>query len=152
MNDNNRVGISTNQLLRKWPRFILFWRFQSSRCQNFGFGFLVKKVSRNSCLPLDWPWGDERSNILLEACQVAHFTLIKLATWARRFKIWLLKIHFFFIFVQLGLSWSIKSFDFWGFKNSNFKNSLLSLPNMWSSWRWLEHEKKEACKNFSEHN
>ena len=43
LNEYNRIGFGTNQLTRKWTWFILFWRFQSKRCQNFGIDFLPKK-------------------------------------------------------------------------------------------------------------
>ena len=46
----------------------------------FRFRFLVKKISPKSRLSPDWQRGVERSYMLLEAFQVAHFTIINLDT------------------------------------------------------------------------
>ena len=57
-----------------------FGVFNPKELLKFRFRFLVKKISPKSRLSPDWQRGVERSYMLLEAFQVAHFTIINLDT------------------------------------------------------------------------
>ena len=54
-----------------------------------------QKNFENSRIPFDWPGEDERSKMLLEVCNSAHITKIKLDKRAGRFNFGLLKIRNF---------------------------------------------------------
>ena len=75
MNKNNRVGFTTNQLLGHVLFYFGVFNPKDAKILVSTFG---QKNFENSRIPFDWPGEDERPKMLLEVCNSAHITKIKL--------------------------------------------------------------------------
>ena len=71
----NRVGFSTTNFYENVHELFYFGVF-NHKVTKISFSDLVKKISPKSRLSLEWPRGDERSKMRLEACHSAYFTII----------------------------------------------------------------------------